>query len=100
MRVEARTRGCTCPYCARRRILKGFNDFQTTHAELVVDWHPYLNWRQPDEVMAGSTDEYQWRCANGHVTSQSIPHRIKSAGCKKCPWPERAGNRRVVRLAA
>ncbi|MBM7826638.1 zinc-ribbon domain-containing protein [Microbacterium aurum] len=100
MRLEARTRGCTCPYCARRRILKNFNDFQTTHPDLVFDWHPYLNWRQPDEVMAGSDVKYMWQCAHGHLTNQSIPRRILSGGCKRCPWSERAGNRKVVRLAA
>lgn len=100
MRIEARTRGCGCPYCARRRILQGFNDFQTTHPELVVDWHPYLNWRRPSEVMAGSDVKYIWRCARGHLTNQSIPRRILSGGCKECPAWERAGNHEVVELAA
>jgi hypothetical protein len=54
MRLEARSRGCGCPYCARRKLLQGFNDFATTHSDLAVDWHPYLNRKYATEVMAGS----------------------------------------------
>jgi hypothetical protein len=51
MRLEARTRGCDCPYCASRLILEGFNDFATTDPELARDWHPYRNRKYPNEVM-------------------------------------------------
>lgn len=93
MRLEARTRGCDCPYCAGRLILAGFNDFATTDAALVSDWHPYLNWKNPNEVMRGSTDKHHWRCRDGHETHQSIPNRRLSGGCTRCPSHERPGNR-------
>lgn len=100
MRLEARVRGCGCPFCAGRRILAGFNDFATTHAELASDWHPYRNWKQPEEVMAGSIDKFHWRCKDGHETHQSIPNRRKSGGCVRCPWHERPGNRHDALSAA
>lgn len=98
MRLEARTRGCGCPFCARRRILVGFNDFATTHAELADDWHSWRNWKHPTEVMAGSNDKFHWRCRNGHDIERSIPHHIKSGWCVRCPRHERAGNRSQVAL--
>ena len=91
-RIDARTRGCTCPYCARRLLLTGFNDFATTHPELAGEWHPYKNWKDASEVMAGSDLKFFWRCAaEGHETHQSIPRRIESQGCKRCHPEERAG---------
>lgn len=91
MRIEARTRGCDCPYCASRLILAGFNDFATTDPELVGDWHPYRNRKYPTEVMHGSTDKFHWRCRDGHETEQSIPNRRASGGCVECPWHKRPG---------
>lgn len=91
MRVEARTRGCDCPYCASRLILAGFNDFATTDPALAGDWHPYRNRKYPTEVMRGSNDKFHWRCRDGHETEQSIPNRRASGGCVECPWHERPG---------
>jgi hypothetical protein len=100
MRIEPRTRGCGCPYCASRLILPGFNDFATRHPQLAADWHRYLNRKNADEVMPGSNDEHHWRCKNGHVLRRSIPHRVASGGCVECPWHERVGNRRRAANAA
>lgn len=100
MRLKARTRGCGCPYCAGRLILSGFNDFATRHPELSVDWHPYLNRKYTTEVMPGSNDKHYWRCTNGHVLERSIPHRVAAGGCVRCPWHERAGNKRLGASAA
>jgi len=94
MRLEARTRGCDCPYCAGRLILAGFNDFATTDPALVDDWHPYRNRKHPNEVMRGSNDKFHWKCREGHETHQSIPNRRLSGGCVQCPWHERPGNAR------
>ena len=94
MRIEARTRGCGCPYCAGRLLLPGFNDFASTHPDLAVDWHPYLNWRNPSEVMAGSTEQFVWRCKNGHEMTRTIPNRRASHGCTACSPEDRAGHAR------
>ncbi|QEW04639.1 zinc-ribbon domain-containing protein [Microbacterium lushaniae] len=94
MRLEARTRGCGCPYCAGRLLLAGFNDFATTHPDLATDWHPYKNRKDPNQVMAGSTTKFEWRCKDGHETSQSIPNRRKSHGCTECSPQDRVGHAR------
>ncbi len=93
MRLEARTRGCSCPYCGSRLRLEGFNDFATADPTLADDWHPYLNRKNPNEVMRGSNDKFHWRCKDGHETHQSIPNRRLSGGCVECPWHERPGKR-------
>jgi len=90
MRIEARTRGCGCPYCAGRRILPGFNDLATTNPAIAAEWHPYLNRKTPSEVMAGSDPKFMWECPNGHRVPQRVPNRIKSGGCPECPRHERA----------
>lgn len=100
MRLEARTRGCGCPYCAGRLILAGFNDFATTDPALVDDWHPWRNREYPNEVMRGSTDKHHWRCKDGHETEQSIPNRRLSGGCVECPWHERPGNKKMLQPIA
>ena len=33
MSAVLRDRGCGCPYCAGKRVLKGFNDFESQHAD-------------------------------------------------------------------
>ena len=37
------TGGQGCPYCAGRRVLKGFNDLTTLEPALAAQWHPPLN---------------------------------------------------------
>jgi len=93
MRIETRTRGRGCPYCAGRRLLEGFNDFATTHPDIASEWHPYLNWREPTEVMAGTNDLFHWKCPDGHEMRRSIPNRIASGGCTSCPREQRAAHR-------
>lgn len=93
MRLEARTRGSDCPYCASRLRLEGFNDFAATDPVLVGDWHPNRNRKYPNEVMRGLNDKHHWRCKDGHETEQSIPNRRLSGGCVECPRHERPGNK-------
>lgn len=90
-RIERRVKGKTrCPYCSRRRVLLGFNDLATTHPQLTLEWDQHRNLMSPTEVLAGSIAKREWVCRNGHVTVQSIPHRITSGGCTLCPPAERA----------
>ncbi len=93
MRVQTRTKGSNCPFCARRLLLVGFNDFATTHPGLASEWHSWRNWKYPSEVMAGSNTKYHFKCRAGHETHQSIPNRRESGGCTECPRLERVGDR-------
>ncbi len=38
--VNDRTQGQGCPYCAGKRVLKGFNDLETLSPKIAAQWHP------------------------------------------------------------
>lgn len=91
MRIQIRTKGGDCPFCAGRLLLVGFNDFATTHPALASEWHPWKNRKYPSEVMAGSNDKHHFKCRDGHETHQSIPNRRESGGCTRCASGIRVG---------
>lgn len=83
--VSSRSRGCGCPYCSNRKVLKGFNDFATTFPDLAQEWHPSKNeGLQPTEFTYGSGKMVWWLCKNGHEYQASIHNRTRGTGCPKC----------------
>lgn len=84
--VEQRTRKkAGCPYCANRRILKGFNDLATTHPHLINEWHYSLNLPlRIDNVFKGSQMKVWWRCEKGHEWKTQIHVRARGGGCPYC----------------
>ena len=36
--VDNRAQGSNCPYCSKRKVLKGDNDLKTTHPDLAREW--------------------------------------------------------------
>ncbi|WP_167050758.1 zinc-ribbon domain-containing protein [Salinibacterium sp. ZJ77] len=90
MRIQTRTSGGGCPFCAHRKLLPGFNDFATTDPELAAEWHPRKNMLQPVDTM-GSDRPFWWLCTRaGHEVRQTIAHRRASRGCTSCPQDQRA----------
>ena len=47
-----------CPYCANRKVLKGYNDLTTRFPSIAKQWHPTKNKLKPDEVVF-------WQSSNG-----------------------------------
>ena len=95
--IHNRVNGKTgCPYCANQKILKGFNDFQTTHPELSKEWDYNNNELKPDEVFANSHMKVWWVCKNKHHYQASLANRSKGVSCpicdkrKKSSFPEQA----------
>lgn len=83
--VNNRNRGRNCPYCSGHRVLKGFNDLQTTHPMIAKEWHPTKNEPTcPDEVSAGSNIKVWWLCSKGHEWESEIYHRVAGGGCPYC----------------
>ena len=93
MRVAFRTtREQSCPYCARRKVLAGYNDLATVEPRIAAEWHPTLNGSlTPEMVTAGSRKKVWWECPLGHVWKASIYPRT---GAKKCGCPVCAGKTR------
>ena len=76
-----------CPYCVNQRVLKGFNDLETTHPELAKEWHPTKNGELlPTQVTYGSKQKVWWVGAKcGHEWEASIlPRASKNVGCGVC----------------
>lgn len=56
-----------CPICAGKRVLTGFNDFQTKYPEIAAQWHPSLNGDlKPTDVAPKSDKKVWWICSRGH----------------------------------
>lgn len=87
--IYKRTAGSGCPYCSNRKVLCGFNDVATRHSAIARDWHPDKNgFLTPRDVVPGGTRRW-WRCADGHEQFGTVPNRIKTKGCTKCPRERR-----------
>ena len=80
-----RSKGTDCPYCSRRKVLKGFNDLATLNPNLASEWHPTKNGGlTPDMVTTGSHKKVWWQCEQGHEWLAKIEHRSSGVGCPYC----------------
>ena len=84
--LESRVRGKTsCPVCKNQRVLKGFNDLQSTHPSLASQWNAHLNSKTPDQVLAGTPQNFWWTCESGHTWKASPVNRARGdTGCPVC----------------
>lgn len=83
--------GATCPYCANKRVLEGYNDLATWcrnngKEEIINEWDFEKNNEQlsPQSVLACSHKSVYWKCNSGHSWKTAIRDRIKSGGCPYC----------------
>lgn len=79
---NARNHGC--PFCSNQKLLQGFNDLETKYPDLAEQWDYDQNEKRPNEVIAGGTQKYHWRCQLGHSWPSTIPDRKKGNGCPYC----------------
>lgn len=83
--VSHRTAGRGCPYCSGRRLLKGFNDFETEYPQLLAEWDYKKNKKKPTDITKGTHYKAWWKCQKCSNEWQSyIFSRIKGHGCPKC----------------
>ena len=79
-RVDHRANGVSnCHYCSGHRVLKGFNDLQTTNPALAKE---AVGW-DPSTVTMGSALKKKWKCKKGHIWITSVGDR-KKTGCPTC----------------
>lgn len=85
-KASVRNRACGrgCPYCAGKKVLKGFNDLATLRPELVSEWSEKNAPLTPDEVTVWSNRRVSWKCKKGHEWETRIFHRSKDNGCPIC----------------
>lgn len=83
--VSDRKKGFGCPYCAGRMVLQGYNDLETTHPNLVLEWHPTKNGElSPTMVSHGSGKKVWWKCSEGHEWQMTIVNRCNGYSCPYC----------------
>lgn len=83
--ISNRTIGRGCPYCASKKVLKGFNDLQTVNPALAKEWnYEKDNGLTPEDVTPSSNRKVWWKCNKGHEWQASINSRNKGHGCPYC----------------
>lgn len=83
--ISNRNKGTGCPYCAGKKVLKGFNDLQTVNPHLAKEWNYNKNMGlTPMDVMPKSGKKVWWKCTNGHEWQATIAHRTNGSGCPYC----------------
>lgn len=81
-----------CPFCAGRKVLKGFNDLSTLYPKIAASWHPEKNSGQhPDEFVAHSSKMMWWLCGLGHEWEARIFKRVDGRNCPFC------GNKKLLK---
>ena len=93
-RIADRNRGRGCPYCAGKKVLKGFNDLATTNPDLASEWHPTMNGAlRPTDITAGSKKKVWWYGDCGHEWQSIVYHRNKGVGCPICSKEKSKANK-------
>ena len=74
-----------CPYCSNVKVLKGFNDFEHFHPELIHEWNQKRNeGKSPSDYTYGSHKLVWWICPQGHEYRRSFIERHAGGGCPYC----------------
>ena len=83
--IVNRVKGNNCPYCGNRKILAGFNDFQTLYPEIAKEWaHDKNAVLKPSQFTPGSEKKVWWRCDKGHYWQALICNRVSGSNCPYC----------------
>ena len=83
----------SCPYCAGKKVLTGFNDLSTVRPEIAAEWAYSKNDSSPRELVQGSNKKVWWLCPLGHSYAAAVVDRTKAHGTG-CPY---CAGQRVLR---
>ncbi|WP_197223483.1 zinc-ribbon domain-containing protein [Lysinibacillus sphaericus] len=74
---------CGCPYCSGHKIMKGFNDINTTSIKLK---NILLNSEDGYNYSKGSKVKLNWKCQCGQVINNKSPFIVyrEGLGCPNC----------------
>ena len=83
--IATRSGGSKCPYCSGLILLKGFNDFSTTHSQLAEEWSERNYPLKPDMINAKSRKNVWWKCKKcGYEWKAVVYSRVKGSECPVC----------------
>ena len=95
MVVKERVNGQGCPFCANKKVLRGFNDFMSKYPEIVRNEWDWINNDadeiKPDCITAGTCRQVYFRCEDCKG-SYKMAVNVKTAG-NGCPY---CSNHRVL----
>lgn len=80
-----------CPYCGKRKPIKGINDLETLYPEIAREWSKE-NKNRPSEFLSQSNKVVIWEClktSHKHGYFMSIQKRVKGRICPYCSKPAR-----------
>lgn len=78
--VGHRSRGNGCPICSGKRVLEGYNDFETLQPSLAKE---AFGW-DPKTVTQKSHAMKKWKCSKGHTYDAAVAGRTSGRGCPIC----------------
>lgn len=80
-----RKQATSCPYCANKKVMEGFNDLLTTNKSLAAQWNYERNADlSPKNFTEHSGKKVWWKCEKGHEWEASITKRSAGRGCPIC----------------
>lgn len=84
--IVNKSKGRGCPYCSGRKVLKGFNDLETTNPEVLLLWDYKRNTSiSINDFSKGSDHKVWWICPKcNNNWQQRISHITNGIGCPKC----------------
>ncbi len=83
--VDNRNRGSSCPFCANRQVLEGYNDLATVNPTLAKEWNYEKNGElKPNKIVSNSSKKVWWKCNKSHEWQASIINRNRGTGCPYC----------------
>jgi len=78
--VYSRAAGSGCPYCAGRKLLKGFNDLASQFPEVVSEADGW----DPTETLKGTHAKKPWLCSLGHTYEMAVTKKVAGQNCPYC----------------
>lgn len=95
---NSRIRGTACPFCSGNRVLKGFNDLETTHPEIAKEWDHEKNMHiTPNSISKGYSKKVWFKCPKcGNSYESYIGNKLKGYG--RCPYCESSVKSRVMKV--
>ena len=82
--VRNRVKGAGCPYCSHNIVLQGFNDLESIHPQLAVEWSEKNLPLLPSQVTAYANKKVWWKCSQGHEWNTLISTRSYGSRCPYC----------------
>ena len=93
-KINHRSNGSGCPYCAGQKVLPGVNDLQTVNPSLAKEWNYEKNdGLTPADVMPSSHKTVYWKCGRGHEYQMTVNDRNRGRMCPECAKSKRKASK-------